>query len=67
MLNLLLNNGRIGEATKIFLDWLKQGLKPRAQTVGELVNAVAKMGDLDTLKHIQSVLDNVNTFSTISL
>lgn len=57
LLNLLLANGRIGEASRILLNWLERGVKPQIRTLNFVINNLAKSGDMDTMAAFGKVLD----------
>uniref|UniRef100_A0A0K8SN95 Leucine-rich PPR motif-containing protein, mitochondrial n=1 Tax=Lygus hesperus TaxID=30085 RepID=A0A0K8SN95_LYGHE len=55
--NLLVNNGRIGEASRMLISWLENGLRPDVTTLSYVINANAKIGDIDSMKAIGSFLN----------
>ncbi|KAF6210429.1 hypothetical protein GE061_013535 [Apolygus lucorum] len=55
--NLLVNNGRIGEASRMLISLLEKGLRPDVTTLSFIINAIAKIGDIDSMKTIGSFLN----------
>lgn len=60
LLSLLINHGRLGEATKLLTEWLEIGLRPNIKTLNYLINTIAKTGDINTMNNLEKMLDQVN-------
>lgn len=54
---LLSSNGRLGEATKMILDWFEKDIKVTIKTLSYLMNQLAIVGDVDSLNRLGNKLD----------
>ncbi|CAH1403829.1 unnamed protein product [Nezara viridula] len=54
---LLCTNGRLGEATKLILDWLEKDIRVNIRPLSYLINQLALVGDIDSLNNLGNKLD----------
>lgn len=57
LVSLMVFNGRIGEASKLVIEWLEKGLRPDLNALNYMINSIAKLGDVDVITSIGSLLN----------
>lgn len=59
LLNLLVNSGRLREATQMLITWLETKENVPFKSLSKLINTLAKLGDVDSMDTVGKYLDKV--------